>query len=114
MSTDNQQQCTLLSLPSELRREIYGYIVAEEAHVFLHGGRLNVSTCKTLTPSDDFFCFDRRSLGDPSAPVWARRLEASWGLHWRCEEVALDLDRGHVVEDEHDDTKALLMTSRRM
>ncbi|KAG6041221.1 hypothetical protein E4U41_005504 [Claviceps citrina] len=113
---DAQHQSPLLRLPAELRRHIYAYIVPEQAHLFHdERGNIRAATCVTPSPSSaDHYCFDRRSLGDPSTAVWARRLRSPWGRHWRCEEVAKRLHRhGHDGLPQHDAAVALMNCCRR-
>ncbi|GAO17268.1 hypothetical protein UVI_02061140 [Ustilaginoidea virens] len=104
-------------LPIELRHHVYSYIVPSRVHVHLgKRGTLCVSTCVNPASRGDRFCFDRRSTGDPSAEVWGRRLNSSWGSHWRCEEVALasGLDPVDVGAHHHDSARALMSTCKQI
>ncbi|OAQ64372.1 hypothetical protein VFPPC_05651 [Pochonia chlamydosporia 170] len=112
---DPQLQSCLFHLPVEIRRHIFSYIVDQGVHVYLNNGRICISTCVTPQPSDDYFCFDRRSSGDPPGEVWARRLDSPWALHWRCEEVALRLNADQInLKACHDATGALMQSCRRV
>lgn len=112
---DAEMQSCFFHFPVEIRRHIYSYIVDDGVHLYLHNGRICISTCITPKPSDDYFCFDRRSLGDPSTEVWARRLESSWALHWRCEEVAFDLGTDQLsIKSKRDPARALMQSCKQM
>ncbi|KAG5983196.1 hypothetical protein E4U55_000537 [Claviceps digitariae] len=112
---DRQQQSPLLQLPAELSRQIYAYIVPPQAHLYRVDATICAATCITPRQSNDYYCFDRRSHGDPSTAVWARRLSSSWGDHWRCEEVAkrLHLDTPNS-QPQHDSAIALMASCRRI
>ncbi|QLI74736.1 uncharacterized protein G6M90_00g107820 [Metarhizium brunneum] len=112
---DPQTQSRLFLLPVEIRRHTYSFVVEEGVHVYLRNGRICMSTCITPQPSNDYFCFDRQSSGDPPRDVWARRLGSSWASHWRCEEVALglDVDRINLIADR-DPTRALMQSCKRI
>ncbi|KAG5990027.1 hypothetical protein E4U43_004385 [Claviceps pusilla] len=120
---DRQQQSPLVQLPAELARQIYAYIVPPQAHLYRDNATICAATCITPPSSNDYYCFDRRSHGDPSTAVWARRLRSSWGGHWRCEEVAKRLhpdapnsrSHGHGQrQTQHDSAIALMASCRRM
>ncbi|GAB0134945.1 hypothetical protein EsDP_00003297 [Epichloe bromicola] len=112
---DPQLQSVLAQLPAEVRRQIYAHIVPAQAHLYQDQGNIHVATCITPRPSNDHYCFDRRSLGDPSTEVWARRLQSPWGGHWRCEEVAKRLHHPDVpgIQTRHDAARALMSACRR-
>ncbi|KAG5973604.1 hypothetical protein E4U58_004767 [Claviceps cyperi] len=112
---DRQPQSPLAQLPAELGRQIYAYIAPAQVHLYRHNNTICAATCITPTPSSDYYCFDRRSLGDPPTAVWARRLASPWGEHWRCEEVAKRLhhDTPHATTP-HDTAVALMASCRRI
>ncbi|KAG6002382.1 hypothetical protein E4U21_003142 [Claviceps maximensis] len=112
---DRQLQSPLLRLPAELARQIYAYIVPPQAHLYRDDASVCAATCITPSPSNDYYCFDRRSHGDPSTTVWARRLKSSWGGHWRCEEVAKRLQTDSPgKQTQHDSAIALMASCRRI
>ncbi|EXU96586.1 hypothetical protein X797_010398 [Metarhizium robertsii] len=112
---DPQTQSSLFLLPVEIRRHTYSFIVEEGVHIYLRNGRICISACITPQPSNDYFCFDRQSSGDPPRDVWARRLGSSWASHWRCEEVALGLDVDRInLSADRDPTRALMQSCKRI
>ncbi|UPL00361.1 hypothetical protein LCI18_011295 [Fusarium solani-melongenae] len=83
----------LLLAPAEIRHVIYEHLLPHGIHVFRQGAKLCCSACVGAS-SDDEDGSERQATGDPmSDTVWARRLESSWGPHWLCEELALNMDK---------------------
>jgi hypothetical protein len=79
-------QVGLFSLPLEIRRQIYGYVLPCSVHVYLDQGFLRLSVCtEPCTSGGDG---SRRDASEPwgdgrSCPIWERRLQSTWGPHWR-------------------------------
>jgi hypothetical protein len=99
-----QQQSTLLRTPTELRHKIFKYLIPDRLHMRLLSQGYNLSHC--LEPCEDGIwkegsggCAEvmwqadgpymRTDISNSfSDPLWARRLQSSWGFHCRCEELA--------------------------
>ena len=63
-------------------------------HVVLSKGTLYCSTCVKPELHSDLDGSEREVQGHTdSKQTWARRLQSSWGPHWRCEELFLDTRR---------------------
>lgn len=100
-----RSESNLLLLPRELRHEIFGYLIPDRIHVYHRGDKFCLSACVGPTsiggedsskPYVDLFAnmpdgFERKSspVTYPD-PIWARRLQSTWGPHWKCEENTLD------------------------
>ncbi|KAB5584815.1 hypothetical protein GE09DRAFT_4862 [Coniochaeta sp. 2T2.1] len=90
----NQQQSPLFSLPLEIREAIYAYVFPNDiaVHVSLKQGSVAITRC--LAPVSRGFLdgserFPEDVLGDiPRKAIWMRRVQSSWGPHWKCEENA--------------------------
>ena len=88
-----QPQSALLRLPTELRHEIYSYLLPSEVHVRLRDGNLCASACirggspfRGHALSHDIRFTDETWQDRVSMSMYARRLQSTWGLHWSCEE----------------------------
>jgi len=86
-----------MQLPYDLQNLIYEYLVPSAIHIHAHGSKIIASACispQAILENDTGL---ERKEGLPSGDkpwnyedthVWARRLRSSWGVHWKCEEVA--------------------------
>jgi hypothetical protein len=116
-----QHPSPLMRLPTELRLEIYSYLLPSQFHIRFLQGKLYVTTCLQPDPDDpdDFFTPampHRYARWNEMDPVWARRCASTWGPHWKCDEEALgmrseDLSDGH---EAHVDMAGLLRACRVM
>jgi hypothetical protein len=98
-----QQQSRLLLLPTELRHEIFQYLVPNEVHLrWLDSGYVLSECLQPPGPKDDkdmLVGSVTRELYDiykndgpfeeRDETVLARRVLSSWGCHCKCEEVAM-------------------------
>jgi hypothetical protein len=94
----SQLKGTLLQTPLEMRHEIYSYILPSHVHVCLRGDKFCLSTCQesdTEYMGGNYFLYTYHNSDDEHechpmcnthSSVWARRLQSSWGPHWRCAE----------------------------
>lgn len=95
---DNQDKSPFLCLPLEVRRAIYSELIPKAVHVFFQRGKVAVSRCVEPEVGGCLTGIERQPTEhesndpDQSQWLWARRLNSSWGPHWRCEEMA-DIDR---------------------
>ncbi|KAL2065800.1 hypothetical protein VTL71DRAFT_3470 [Oculimacula yallundae] len=100
----------LLSAPLEVRRAIYAHFDSGPLHASLWEGRIRISRCLQPNLGDhQFDGHERRLIREitttdreyQSQPIWARRLDSTWGHHWECEELALAnedaFDEGHMM-----------------
>ncbi|KAF2110384.1 hypothetical protein BDV96DRAFT_201399 [Lophiotrema nucula] len=83
-STDGQDACSLVSLPLEIRHEIYQHLVPKRLHFSPYRGGFQLSPCVASNPGVSYSGYTNRTRADSSA----------WGPHWRCEDVALRFDDG--------------------
>lgn len=108
-AVDAQFDSRLLSLPAEIRREVYRYVVPPSIHIFTSPqGRLDVAACvePLASPSSDDKCDIGGYLDGPlrrpraryrdTDPAWVRCLRSSWGAHWACAEVACADERDQI------------------
>lgn len=96
----------LLLAPLEIRNEIYALLIPNQFHVSLQGEAFCLARCiEPRHDSDENK--SRHIVYDPpnallrdedeyiiradkaSTPLWALRLESTWGPHWRCKEAAI-------------------------
>lgn len=93
-----QLHCKLLSVPLEIRQEIYIYLFPYGFHVCTHQGRMHLSECAEPLTNGGLIGQERRDF--PSFvftdPVWMRRLQSPWGQHWKGEEVALAMEESRI------------------
>lgn len=101
MSFNKQHQSAFFTTPTEIRHAIYANIVPDQIHVScretddrISGRGLRFSPCVQLEKDGDADCIKQRaSKADWNAdmnswsPTFLRRLQSSWGPHWRCEET---------------------------
>jgi hypothetical protein len=96
-----QQRSKFCSAPLEIRDAIYGYLMPRGVHAYLRQGIFHVFACVEPYVDDGEISDDQDeetnvgALRYLSDPTWVRRLQSSWGPHWRCEEVALGNDHSH-------------------
>ncbi|KAH7083727.1 hypothetical protein FB567DRAFT_529793 [Paraphoma chrysanthemicola] len=90
---DQQSQSKLLTVPTEIRHAIYGYLIPDHIHLALGDASFRFSPCVKRDKDDDPNCtsrarYDGRHDVDSDAPelLYPYRLSSSWGEHWRCEE----------------------------
>jgi hypothetical protein len=104
-------QSSLLRMTTELRHEIFQYLIPSRLHLRLSSSGHVLLLC--LGPSEDVVEQDGTldsglvvarvdgvyegisKWGDMNDPVWARRLQNPWGPHWRCEE------QSHTTQESH-------------
>ncbi|KAH7401210.1 hypothetical protein BKA66DRAFT_405926 [Pyrenochaeta sp. MPI-SDFR-AT-0127] len=95
---------TLLLSPSEIRYEMYAYLIPDRVHVHRRGDKLCLSRCietllvkeedgsqavvNTCSNAPDGY---ERQKGECPSPVWARRLRSAWGPHWDRNLEVVDL-----------------------
>ncbi|KAK1851208.1 hypothetical protein CCHR01_06143 [Colletotrichum chrysophilum] len=102
----------LFAAPLEIRHRIYQQLLGAETHVFLDKGHLQMVPCQgTDDVSHRMPKWDKMCKFDD--PVWIRRVESSWGCHWKCEEIYLN---GAEGDDRisHMPLLSLLLTSKTM
>ncbi|KAF2024295.1 hypothetical protein EK21DRAFT_94223 [Setomelanomma holmii] len=83
----------VLNAPYDIRRAILLNLLPQEIHIYIdhYTKRLCMTPCvlRKCPGSDQDTGFDRRDTGKfDNDPMWAKRLNSSWGPHWTCEEVA--------------------------
>jgi hypothetical protein len=92
-----EPKSALLLAPYDVRRAILLYLIPGNIHLFAAQGTLQMSRCvdtKSIGYRDDIGN-DRKSSGQVMGnPVWARRLDSSWGPPWRCEKGVLEAAPG--------------------
>jgi hypothetical protein len=83
----------LLYLPLELRQAIYAHLLPHGLHLSLRNHQPYLSACVQPEPNHGHEGGERcdaastaRPYSDPD-PVWAKRLQSTWGAHWECEEM---------------------------
>ncbi|KAH6613095.1 hypothetical protein C7974DRAFT_476186 [Boeremia exigua] len=100
-------QCALLMAPLEVRNEIYTLLIPSQFHMSLQGDSFCLARC--IEPRQDrddksrrHFVYDppdalirdedhyRIRADEVSTPLWALRLESTWGPHWKCKEAAIN------------------------
>lgn len=98
-----QAQSSFFKLAAEIRQQIYGDLYPDGVHFLLVDGVPRLTRCEGA--DDDS---DRRPGGNAGYfdPLWARRVESSWGCHWRCEEAYLNMKEGQVT-GSHQDAPAI-------
>jgi hypothetical protein len=95
-----QQDSRLLLLPTELRHEIFQYLVPSEVHLrWLDRGYVFSECLRPPAPKDDkdmmMGSVTRElyelygSSRDLDQTVLTRRVQSPWGCHCKCEEVAM-------------------------
>jgi hypothetical protein len=101
-----EQRSALLHTPTELRHQIFQYLIPERLHLRLLPQGYVLSQClgpcedgiwrdgkvraaEVLRQADSGFVGRKPSTFSDtlSDPAWARRLQSSWGFHSRCEEL---------------------------
>ena len=112
---NSQHESKLLSVPAEIRGEIYAHIFQGQTHAFMSQGRLHLSVCLRPSLGDD--CHDgreRRTMAERSLDTrWARRLQSSWGSHWECEETAYP-EKADLHEHYRHHIRNLLFVCKKM
>ena len=98
---------SLLSLPAELRNEIYLYLVPDRIHVRQEENIISLAACLTIELDENYEenfhspaanilgGSERRPSEGDIERVFMRRLQSTWGPHWKCEEAALSRDDVH-------------------
>ncbi|KAF2253803.1 hypothetical protein BU26DRAFT_561075 [Trematosphaeria pertusa] len=103
------------SAPLEIRQMIYGYIFPYGVHAYLRQGKLHSSACVEPRANGDYDGGERRDESSDwrtPGPIWSRRLQSSWGPHWKCEEVALSMGRSWEAAGDAD--MVMLRACKRM
>jgi hypothetical protein len=118
-SFDPQHQCKFFAAPAEIRYAIYAYLIPDRIHLSFREKRFRLSLCIQRDQDGAPNCINRQSnaanlVGDGEKDsIYARRLRSSWGSHWRCEEIAIQMEE--ECEMNWDNTaKALLLVCKRM
>ena len=84
--TNSQVNCLLVSMPLEIRYEIYRQLVPERLHFAPYRSGFQLSPCVQPNQNADYRGNLSRTRADMSA----------WGPHWKCEDIALRFDDGLV------------------
>ncbi|KAL3291008.1 hypothetical protein RB213_002661 [Colletotrichum asianum] len=100
----------LFDLPLEVRQNIYRTLCGTETHLFLLDGDLQIMECQGADDSSHRFIAAEPEYQNPR---WARRVDSSWGCHWRCEERYLDGAEGQATAI-HMPLLPLLLSSKRL
>lgn len=92
---NSQSHSPLFRLPIDIRYIVYSYLTdVTNLHIIPRDRHLGLSTC--FSPE----IFPEEEIGDARRstptfdlrdPDWIRRLDSTWGPHWRCEEAALGI-----------------------
>jgi hypothetical protein len=100
-SIDPQHQCKFFAAPTEIRQVIYAHLIPDRIHLSLCKNEIRLSACVQRDKDDNPDCMymqldgaDILSDSHLKDAVYARRVQSSWGPHWRCEEAAY-----HMEED---------------
>lgn len=103
-----------VTAPLELRRVIYSYILSEQTHITIEGGKLHLLACvRTYSAKEKDIGFERQnSAGWQDDAVLAHRLRSSWGPHWKCEEEATALTSGNKGEGNWDVSVVMAVCKR--
>jgi hypothetical protein len=93
MGEKQQAPSPLLALPLELRQAIYSQLLPHGIHLSLRDKQPHLSVCVQPDSNHGHWGQERcdaasrtRPYSDPD-PVWAKRLQSTWGPHWECEEM---------------------------
>lgn len=90
-------------VPLEVRQAIFALLNPHAVHILLQqDGRIRVSTCVENAGDSDLIGNERQVTGDwRTDKIWVRRLNSSWGPHWKCQELALEStkDCGYQGDD---------------
>lgn len=122
-SINAQDESPLFSVAAEIRRSIYNYLIPEQVHLFTYRDNVKLSRCVQQEGDEDPDCIPRnplahvsRKITDPPDPLYVRRLQSSWGEHWRCDEAALLRGENNNETSERDwfDRLALFGVCKRM
>ncbi|OAL44288.1 hypothetical protein IQ07DRAFT_592364 [Pyrenochaeta sp. DS3sAY3a] len=116
-SSTSRSSNRLLSLPSELRRNIYQYTFPDQVHLRCQDGITRISRC--VQPYEDRHSprnwnhggWERKSHTEISCrrdPILGRRVQSTWGPHWKCEEHA------HIEDEEMTQVTSLLRSCKDM
>ncbi|KAK3317196.1 hypothetical protein B0T19DRAFT_479326 [Cercophora scortea] len=109
------------SFPLEIRRAIYSSLEFPNAiHVFLRNGKVALSIC--VEPETGGYGdngAERRPEGcdqeeSTTELVWARRLQSTWGAHWRCDEIAQGISSDGSGDSPDRTIMAVLSVCKRM
>lgn len=112
-AADPQVKSHLLLAPLEIRQAIYALLVEDGVHLFLRQGQVSLSPCVGAI-LDTRHSAERATTGDEdSDTVWARRLDSSWGTHWKCQEAALATEQ-HPCNEATRALKTNLLICKRM
>ncbi|KAJ0336170.1 hypothetical protein COL922a_008266 [Colletotrichum nupharicola] len=98
----------LFGLPLEARHHIYRALCGTETHMFLLDGDLQILEFQGADDSSYRFIAAEPEYQNPR---WARRVDSSWGCHWRCEERYLDGAKGQASAT-HTPLLPLLLSSK--
>ncbi|KAK2773105.1 hypothetical protein CKAH01_13649 [Colletotrichum kahawae] len=88
------QESPLLALPLEVRYQIYRTLWGTATHLFLLDGDLQIMECQGADDSSHRYPADETEYENPR---WIRRVDSTWGCHWRCEERYLDGAEGRAT-----------------
>uniref|UniRef100_L2FZF4 DUF7730 domain-containing protein n=2 Tax=Colletotrichum fructicola (strain Nara gc5) TaxID=1213859 RepID=L2FZF4_COLFN len=91
--TSEAPKSPLFDLPLEVRHHIYRTLWGTATHLFLLDGDLQIMECQGADDSS------RYPADEPEYenPKWIRRVDSTWGCHWRCEERYLDGAEGQAT-----------------
>jgi hypothetical protein len=94
MSFNPQLQSKFFASPTEIRHAIYAHIIPDGVHLLLCDNTFRLLPCVQRANDGDPDCDSRKSHDDvPDSntldTLYPRRLQSSWGEHWRCEENML-------------------------
>lgn len=83
----------LFDLPLEIRHHIYRTLWGTATHLFFIDGDSQIMECQGADDSS------RYPADEPEYknPRWIRRVDSTWGCHWRCEERYLDGAEGQAT-----------------
>ncbi|KAB5584818.1 hypothetical protein GE09DRAFT_4889 [Coniochaeta sp. 2T2.1] len=125
MMVHNQERSRLLSLPLEVRDDIYTYLVPDTFHVFLRQGEFAFTRCLKVEV-EGFLVEKQYPSGEeyptildhvPDQGLRRRRLLSTWGPHFQCEEITQETVPCQSIQaaaDNVEATMAILLVCRTM
>jgi hypothetical protein len=97
-----QLQSRFFASPPEIRLAIYIHLIPDQIHVSCCEAGLRLSPCVQRESDDHADCVNQGKNDEggffvsghtENHPIYVRRLQLSWGAHWRCEEAILGLQQ---------------------
>lgn len=104
-----QPRNEFFTLPTELRHAIYRFLIPDKVHLSINSSSIQLSPCIQCDGDHEATGFCRTQsrhhlLNDrmhTKECALVRRLQSSWGWHWRCEEQAqgMQVNTGENLDD---------------